>query len=141
MQNNELIERLKNVRCLTPAMGVDVASACDLIKSLQTEVERLSNHIKHIGNDALRSENHTLSQQLSEAQAAIEASRKQEAVGFVTALNWSHKQSEQVIKITKTSQPIYDFVMPLYAAPVVAGAHVTLEMLADKQRQLWTLRD
>ena len=39
----------------------------------KVERDALRQHIKHIGNDALRSENHELRQQLAEAQALIDA--------------------------------------------------------------------
>jgi hypothetical protein len=45
------------------------------VAELEQEVARQNNHIKYIGNDALRSENHILSQQLAEAQKDAEMYR------------------------------------------------------------------
>jgi regulator of replication initiation timing len=54
------------------SMNMRVAvRAIDECVELKVERDTLRQHIKHIGNDALRSENHELRQQLAESQAEV----------------------------------------------------------------------
>jgi len=106
------------------------------IKELEVEVEqvKLDLHAELRGNAAMRmrlgakegetmfaftdrliAERDTLRQQLSEAQALIEASRKQEAAGYFIA-----KRQTVFGKVTEWEQVLDKSKVPLYAAPVVA---------------------
>jgi len=77
----------------------------------------------------VQAEINTLRQQLSEALALIEASRKQQAVAWLITAAGTKRQEVQLCKPYKllTSER----VRPLYAAPVVAP---------DVLKELWWIR-
>lgn len=63
--------------------------------------------------DALRSENLALRQQLAEAQALIESSRKQEPVAWLVEF----ENGEQELHFDDTKESLGESQTPLYAAP------------------------
>jgi hypothetical protein len=89
------------------------SEAADAIEALQSEVDQLNDDVSMHMRVAVRSiddcvelkeERDTLRQQLAEAQAAIEASRKQEPVSFIYGLMGDDDYSST----------------PVYTTPVVA---------------------
>jgi hypothetical protein len=98
------------------ATATEYQQAADKM-AMEHKIERdtLRQHIKHIGNDALRSENHELRQRLAEAQALIEASRKQEPVAWFE-LNESLDAWFLAYGFNPKGK-----TRPLYAAPVVVS--------------------
>jgi regulator of replication initiation timing len=92
----------------------------------KVERDKLRQHIKHIGNDALRSENHELRQQLADATALIEASRKQEPVAWFE-LNESLDAWFLAYGFNPKGK-----TRPLYVNPVVAD-----DVLKDAERLDW----
>jgi len=108
---------------------------------LRATNERLSLHIKNIGNDALRAENANLSSLLedyrtkyndtyvalddaarenSELRAQLAEIAATEPYAYTHNHEWKLRQSESVIKMVKSFQPEYGFTFPLFTRPMPA---------------------
>ena len=82
------------------SIDVDIMQAIAIVEQMMQE-------------DAMRSENLALRQQLAEAQALIESSRKQEPVAWLVEF----ENGEQELHFDDTKESLGESQTPLYAAP------------------------
>jgi hypothetical protein len=106
MNHTELLHLLKQTNQFEPYADVCTSEVVCAIEALQAERE-------------------TILQQLAEAQALIEASRKQKAVGWLV----DFENGEQELHFHDLNNSLGETQAALYAAPVVAD-----DVLKDAQR-------
>ena len=73
-------------------------------------------------------------------RAALEQPQgEQEPVAWISpsALEWSTRESEKVVKLTRKAQPEYDFTEPLYTHPQPAQKPLTDDQVLKAVRHLY----